>query len=64
MSTQFSSITAAAATAFDSTAFIDEIRELARKRNAIILAHNYQIADVQDVADFTGDSLGLSLEAQ
>jgi quinolinate synthase len=45
-------------------ALMDEIRELARKRNAIILAHNYQVADVQDVADFTGDSLGLALEAQ
>ncbi len=41
-----------------------EIRDLARRRNAIILAHNYQWPDVQDVADFTGDSLGLSLEAQ
>ena len=45
-------------------ALMDEIRELARQRNAIILAHNYQVADVQDVADFTGDSLGLALEAQ
>ncbi|MEW6211014.1 MAG: quinolinate synthase NadA [Acidobacteriota bacterium] len=43
---------------------MDEIRELARSRNAIILAHNYQIADVQDVAHFVGDSLGLALEAQ
>jgi quinolinate synthase len=43
---------------------MQEIRELARRRNAIILAHNYQVAEVQDVADFTGDSLGLSLEAQ
>ena len=45
-------------------ALMDEIRDLARKRNAIILAHNYQWPDVQDAADFTGDSLGLSLEAQ
>jgi quinolinate synthase len=43
---------------------MDEIRELARRRNALILAHNYQAAEVQDVADFTGDSLGLALEAQ
>jgi quinolinate synthase len=43
---------------------MEEIRELARRRNALILAHNYQAAEVQDVADFTGDSLGLALEAQ
>lgn len=43
---------------------MDEIRELSRARNAIILAHNYQVSDVQDIADVTGDSLGLSLEAQ
>jgi quinolinate synthase len=43
---------------------IDEIRDLVRQRNAIILAHNYQWPDVQDVADVTGDSLGLALEAQ
>ncbi|HEY9231430.1 MAG TPA: quinolinate synthase NadA [Blastocatellia bacterium] len=37
---------------------------MARQRNAIILAHNYQAPEVQDVADVTGDSLGLALEAQ
>jgi len=42
----------------------DEIRSLAEQRNAVILAHNYQVAGVQDVAHFVGDSLGLSLEAQ
>src|SRR5947199_4406035 len=40
-----------------------EIRELARERNALILAHNYQLPEVQDVADYVGDSLGLAREA-
>lgn len=54
----------APATDADRIALTQEIRELARRRNAIILAHNYQTGDVQDVADFVGDSLGLALEAQ
>ncbi len=43
---------------------IEEIRALATARNAVLLAHNYQLPEVQEAADFVGDSLGLALEAR
>ncbi len=46
-----------------SSALQREIKRLARARNAIILAHNYQRPEVQDIADFVGDSLALSRKA-
>ncbi|MCZ7399303.1 MAG: quinolinate synthase NadA [Candidatus Methanoperedens sp.] len=42
---------------------VERIRQLKKERNAIILAHNYQRGDVQDIADFVGDSFGLSQKA-
>jgi quinolinate synthase len=47
----------------DIPALKREVRALAESRNAVILAHNYQVPEVQDVADYVGDSLGLSRQA-
>ena len=47
----------------DMAALQAEVRRLAEQRHAVILAHNYQVPEVQDVADYVGDSLGLSRQA-
>jgi quinolinate synthase len=48
---------------YDVASLQAEVRALARERDAVILAHNYQLPEIQDVADYVGDSLGLSRQA-
>ncbi|HEY0343745.1 MAG TPA: quinolinate synthase NadA [Solirubrobacteraceae bacterium] len=48
---------------YDVRELQDEVRSLAAERDAVILAHNYQLPEIQDVADYVGDSLGLSQQA-
>jgi quinolinate synthase len=52
-----------ALTAAEIAELNDEVRQLARDRDAVILAHNYQVPEVQEIADYVGDSLGLSQQA-
>ena len=46
-----------------NTEILEKIADLKQKRNAVFLVHNYQLGEVQDIADFTGDSLELSQQA-
>jgi len=47
----------------DTGALEKQIRQLLKEKNAVLLAHNYQRPEIQNIADLTGDSLGLSIEA-
>jgi quinolinate synthase len=49
--------------AINSIDYIAEIKRMKAEKNAIILAHYYQTGDIQDLADFVGDSLALSQKA-
>ena len=47
----------------EAGAIAGEVRALAEERNAVVLAHNYQLPEIQEVANYLGDSLGLSRQA-
>ena len=47
-----------------TVSFAEEIEELKRERNAVLLAHHYQESEIQELADFIGDSLELARKAQ
>ena len=47
----------------DKTELISEINRLKKEKNAVIMAHYYQMGDIQDIADVVGDSLALAQKA-